>query len=63
MRSCRSRWAARIATGTRPAANLKTALREQLADLTGRSGETLVAERYEKFRKLGAFEEASVPTR
>ena len=45
------------------AANLKTALREQLADLTGRSGETLVAERYDKFRKLGAFEEASVPTR
>ena len=45
------------------AAHLKTALREQLADLTGRSGETLVAERYEKFRKLGAFEEASVPTR
>jgi acetyl-CoA carboxylase carboxyl transferase subunit alpha len=45
------------------AANLKTALREQLADLSGRSGETLVAERYEKFRKLGAFEEASVPTR
>ena len=26
------------------------------------SGETLVAERYEKFRRLGAFEEASVPT-
>jgi acetyl-CoA carboxylase carboxyl transferase subunit alpha len=42
------------------AANLKTALREQLADLSDRSGETLVAERYEKFRKLGAYEEASV---
>jgi acetyl-CoA carboxylase carboxyl transferase subunit alpha len=41
------------------AANLKTALREQIADLGHRSGEALVAERYEKFRKLGAFEEAS----
>jgi acetyl-CoA carboxylase carboxyl transferase subunit alpha len=45
------------------ATNLRTALREHLADLSGRSGETLVAERYEKFRKLGAFEEASVPSR
>jgi len=44
-------------------ANLKIALREQLADLSGRSGEALVTERYEKFRKLGAFEEASVPAR
>jgi acetyl-CoA carboxylase carboxyl transferase subunit alpha len=40
------------------AANLKTALREQIADLRDRSGEALVTERYEKFRKLGAFEEA-----
>jgi acetyl-CoA carboxylase carboxyl transferase subunit alpha len=45
------------------AANLKTALREQLADLSNRSGEALVNERYDKFRKLGAFEEASVATR
>jgi acetyl-CoA carboxylase carboxyl transferase subunit alpha len=45
------------------AAHLKTALREQIADLGDRSGEALVTERYEKFRKLGAFEEASVPTR
>jgi len=45
------------------AASLRVALREQLADLTGRSGEALVAERYERFRKLGAFEEASVPSR
>src|SRR5262245_8417449 len=45
------------------AAHLRTALREQLAGLSDRSGEALVAERYEKFRKLGAFEEASVPTR
>jgi len=45
------------------AAHLKTALREQMAHLGDRSGEALVAERYERFRKLGAFEEASVPTR
>jgi len=45
------------------AANLRVTLREHLADLAARSGSTLVAERYEKFRKIGAFEEASTPPR
>jgi acetyl-CoA carboxylase carboxyl transferase subunit alpha len=35
------------------------ALRGQLADLAGRSPGELVAERYEKFRRIGLFEEAS----
>src|SRR5499425_1996441 len=45
------------------AANPKTALREQIADLGARSGEALVAERYEKFRRIGAFEEGAMPAR
>jgi acetyl-CoA carboxylase carboxyl transferase subunit alpha len=45
------------------AASLRVALRDQLTELAGRSGETLIAERYEKFRRMGAFEEASVPGR
>jgi acetyl-CoA carboxylase carboxyl transferase subunit alpha len=43
------------------AANLRTALRTQLDDLRGRTRERLVSERYDKFRKIGAFEEASLP--
>jgi acetyl-CoA carboxylase carboxyl transferase subunit alpha len=43
------------------AANLRAALRDHLADLGGRSPERLVAERYEKFRRMGAYEEASRP--
>jgi acetyl-CoA carboxylase carboxyl transferase subunit alpha len=43
------------------AANLRTALHEQLAELKPKSRAALVGERYEKFRRLGAFEEASVP--
>src|SRR5213083_2401088 len=42
------------------AASLRAALRDQLADLVPKSPETLVAERYEKFRRLGAFEETAV---
>jgi acetyl-CoA carboxylase carboxyl transferase subunit alpha len=43
------------------AANLRTALREQLWTLRAKSREELVSERYEKFRRMGAFEEASAP--
>ena len=43
------------------AASLRAALHEQLAELKGKSRAALVGERYEKFRRLGAFEEASVP--
>jgi acetyl-CoA carboxylase carboxyl transferase subunit alpha len=43
------------------AANLKTALREQLWALRSKSPEELIAERYEKFRRMGAFEEATAP--
>jgi len=45
------------------AEHLREALRERLRELSGRSGEDLVAARYEKFRRIGAFEEASVPAR
>ena len=45
------------------AGHLRVALREHLRDLTGRSGDDLVAGRYEKFRRIGAFEEGSVPAR
>jgi len=45
------------------AAQLRGALREQLAVLADRTPEALVTERYEKFRRLGAFEEASAPGR
>ena len=55
------RRASRLGRGGRPIS--ATALREQLADLTGRSGETLGRGAPRQFRKLGAFEEASVPTR
>jgi len=43
------------------AGHLREALRGQLRQLASMSPEELVAERYEKFRKIGAFEEASVP--
>ena len=43
------------------AANLRAALRDHLSDLAGKSRDALVTERYEKFRRLGAFEETSTP--
>jgi acetyl-CoA carboxylase carboxyl transferase subunit alpha len=43
------------------ATSLRATLREQLAALKGKSREALISERYEKFRRIGAFEEASVP--
>jgi acetyl-CoA carboxylase carboxyl transferase subunit alpha len=43
------------------ASNLREALREHLRPLASMSPDDLVADRYEKFRKMGAFEEASVP--
>jgi acetyl-CoA carboxylase alpha subunit len=43
------------------AGNLREALREHLRPLAAMSPDDLVAHRYEKFRKIGAFEEASVP--
>ena len=43
------------------AAHLRVALRSHLGDLASKSGDALVAERYEKFRRMGAFEEASRP--
>jgi acetyl-CoA carboxylase carboxyl transferase subunit alpha len=45
------------------AGNLKVALREQLAALAHLGPEALVADRYEKFRRIGAFEETAVPAR
>jgi acetyl-CoA carboxylase carboxyl transferase subunit alpha len=41
------------------AGHLRAALREQLAALADRPPDDLVNERYEKFRRLGAFEEAA----
>ncbi len=43
------------------AGNLREALREHLRPLASMAPDDLVADRYEKFRKIGAFEEASVP--
>jgi len=40
------------------AANLRTMLREHLADLRTRSGDALVQDRFDKFRRIGVFEEA-----
>ena len=45
------------------AGHLREAIRNNLRDLAGLSADDLVAGRYEKFRRIGAFEEASVPTR
>jgi len=41
------------------AARVRVAVRAQLAELADKSGDALVAERYEKFRRMGAFEESS----
>jgi acetyl-CoA carboxylase carboxyl transferase subunit alpha len=43
------------------AANLRAALREHLWQLKSKSGDELVRERYEKFRKIGVWEEESLP--
>jgi len=43
------------------AGHLREALRAHLRPLASMSPDDLVAERYEKFRRIGAFEEASVP--
>jgi acetyl-CoA carboxylase carboxyl transferase subunit alpha len=43
------------------AATLRVALREQLWTLRAKSREELIGERYEKFRRIGAFEEAGLP--
>ena len=45
------------------AASLRGALREQLAALTELSTDALVSDRYEKFRRIGAWEESAVPGR
>jgi len=45
------------------AGHLREAIRNNLRNLAGLSADDLVAGRYEKFRRIGAFEEASVPTR
>jgi acetyl-CoA carboxylase carboxyl transferase subunit alpha len=42
---------------------LREALRENLRELAQQSADDLVAGRYEKFRRIGAFEETSVPVR
>jgi acetyl-CoA carboxylase carboxyl transferase subunit alpha len=43
------------------AANLREALREHLRPLASMSPDDLVADRYDKFRRIGVFEETSVP--
>jgi acetyl-CoA carboxylase carboxyl transferase subunit alpha len=40
------------------AANLREAIRGQLTDLRSRSGDALVQDRFDKFRRIGVFEEA-----
>ena len=40
-------------------ANLRAALRDQLWELRSKSGEQLVEERYQRFRRIGVFAEAS----
>ena len=45
------------------AGHLRAALRDHLAALAHLGLEALVAERYEKFRRIGAFEESAVPPR
>jgi acetyl-CoA carboxylase carboxyl transferase subunit alpha len=40
---------------------LRTALREHLWDLAERSPATLITERYDKFRRIGEFEESALP--
>jgi acetyl-CoA carboxylase carboxyl transferase subunit alpha len=41
---------------------LRAALAEHLRDLRTRDGRALVSERHERFRRIGAFEEESLPT-
>jgi acetyl-CoA carboxylase carboxyl transferase subunit alpha len=41
------------------AVNLRTALRDHLWDLRSKSGEQLVEERYQRFRRIGVFEETA----
>jgi acetyl-CoA carboxylase carboxyl transferase subunit alpha len=43
------------------AASLRAALRSHLDDLRGKPTETLISERYDKFRRIGVFEETAVP--
>jgi acetyl-CoA carboxylase carboxyl transferase subunit alpha len=43
------------------AGHLRTALRDELAALAHLGPEALVRERYEKFRRIGAFQESAVP--
>ena len=43
------------------ARHLREALRAELTALADKPREALVAQRYEKFRRIGAFEEASLP--
>lgn len=43
------------------AASLRASLREHLGTLRAKSADELIAERYEKFRRMGAFEEGSAP--
>jgi acetyl-CoA carboxylase carboxyl transferase subunit alpha len=45
------------------AAGLRVALRDELAGLAHLDAEALISERYEKFRRIGAFEERAVPAR
>ncbi|HSF06479.1 MAG TPA: acetyl-CoA carboxylase carboxyltransferase subunit alpha [Methylomirabilota bacterium] len=45
------------------AANLRAALVEHLGELRSKSPDGLVRERYEKFRRIGVFEEESLPGR
>jgi acetyl-CoA carboxylase carboxyl transferase subunit alpha len=45
------------------AGTIRTAIRQALTELTGVPASRLVDERYEKFRRMGAFEEESVPRR
>ena len=40
---------------------LRTALREHLWDLADKPAATLITERYDKFRRIGEFEESAVP--
>ncbi len=43
------------------AASLRAALRLHLDDLRGKSADELIGERYDKFRRIGVFEEAALP--
>ena len=45
------------------AGHLKGVLREHLAALAGLSAEALVTDRYEKFRRIGVYEETATPGR